>query len=150
MPRKKTMSKGVYPVRDVLTNELSKYHVLEKKCQKLSEEEQRSNRKVGRLKQVKGRNWKKESDKYRNRERTIAKSIDIAAEEEQKSYELVLTAVSEVAKVIFKEVNGKKKKSELLKTVLGQGKADEIIRNILADEYDILDLEDAIIIKLEL
>lgn len=137
MPRKKTIPKGVYPVRDVLTNELSKYHVLEKKCQKLSEEEQRSYRKA-------------RAEGYPFDKRTMAKSIDMAAEEEQKSYELVLTAVSEVAKVIFKEVNGKKKKSELLKIILGQGKADEIIRNILADEYDILDLEDAIIIKLEL
>tara|TARA_R110000824_G_scaffold370648_1_gene560287 strand:- start:30 stop:464 length:435 start_codon:yes stop_codon:yes gene_type:complete len=144
MPRKKTIPKGVYPVRDVLTNELSKYHVLEKKCQKLSEEEQRSYRKA----RAKGYSFGKKE--LLLRERTMAKSIDIAAEEEQKSYELVLTAVSEVAKVIFKEVNGKKKKSELLKIILGQGKADEIIRNILADEYDILDLEDAIIIKLEL
>jgi len=79
----------------------------------------------------------------------LSEKYQTLSEEQQRAYELVLTATSEFAKVIFKAIKGNEK-PEQLKALFGQKKANEMIRNILSDKYDILDLEEAIINYLEL
>ena len=79
----------------------------------------------------------------------LSEKYQTLSEEQQRAYELVLTATSKLAKVIFKAVKGNEK-PELLKTLFGRKKANEMIRNILADKYDILDMDEAIINYLEL
>lgn len=74
----------------------------------------------------------------------ISEKYQELSEEQQGVYELVLTATSELAEVLFEAVKGNEK-PEQLKALFGQKKANEMIRNILSDKYDILELEEAII-----
>ena len=74
----------------------------------------------------------------------ISEKYQELSEEQQGVYELVLIATSDLAEVLFEAVKGNEK-PEQLKALCGQKKANEMIRNILSDKYDILDLEEAII-----
>ena len=76
----------------------------------------------------------------------IAVAIDAAAEAAAAEVpdDEAVTATSELAEVLFEAVKGNEK-PEQLKALFGQKKANEMIRNILSDKYDILDLEEAII-----